>query len=90
MEKQNGTRYPLINEWKGDAMRKFVTSVFVLVLMLGGVSEAAYPKNCFQEKESVIDKTGDWFATLGKQGLDKQSILLQRKRDRFTTCIQKN
>ncbi|MFH1800955.1 MAG: hypothetical protein ABH891_08965 [Candidatus Omnitrophota bacterium] len=71
-------------------MRKSVIAVFVLVLMLGGGSPAAYAKNCFQEKETVIDKTGDWFATLGKKGMEKKWILLQRKRDRFTACVQKS
>lgn len=33
-------------------------------------------------EDSICDKAGDWFATMGKSGQEKDQILLQRKMDR--------
>ena len=40
-------------------------------------------------QENAIDKMGDWFAVLGKQGVEKDSILAQRKADRLAKHAQK-
>ena len=68
--------------------REFVIAFFVPALMLGGVSATAYAINCYQD--TSINKTGDWFATLGKKGRAKERILLKRKHDRITACARKN
>lgn len=68
-------------------MRKFVIAFFALALTLGGVSATAYATNCYQDNS--INKTGDWFATLGKKGLEKKRVLIERKHDRIAACIQK-
>lgn len=33
-------------------------------------------------EDSIVDKAGDWFATIGKSGQEKDQILLQRRMDR--------
>lgn len=68
-------------------MRKFMAAFFVFALVSGGVSMTAYAMNC--DKDTVIDQTGDWFATIGKKGAEKDQILLKRKADRFSKCAQK-
>ena len=68
-------------------MRKFVVVFFVLVLMLGGISAAAFATNCY--KDTSMDKTGDWFATIGKKGIEKKQILTKRKYSRILACMQK-
>jgi hypothetical protein len=39
--------------------------------------------------EAVLDRVGDWFATLGKSGLEKDSILVQRRTARAAKRAQK-
>jgi len=68
-------------------MRKLVIAVFVLALVSGGFSAAAYAMDC--GKDNVIDQAGDWFATLGKEGAAKDQILVKRKADRFSACAKK-
>jgi len=70
-------------------VRKFVVVFFVLALMLGGVSTSAhaYVAPCY--KDTLINKTGDWFATFGKKGMAKKQILTKRKYDRVVACTSK-
>lgn len=68
-------------------MRKLVVAFFVLALVLGGVSVTAYAMDC--GKDTLIDQTWDWFATLGKKGMEKDQILVKRKADRFSACAKK-
>ncbi len=69
-------------------MRKFVIASFVLALMLGGFSMTAYAAvDC--TKENWVDQAGDWFATRGKNGLEKDQVLAARKADRITKCTQR-
>ncbi len=68
-------------------MRKLVIAFFVFTLMLGGISVAAYAADC--SKDNPIDQAGDWFATLGKQGMEKDQILVKRKADRVAVCTKK-
>jgi hypothetical protein len=78
------------NERRGHAMRKFAIAFFVLVLMFGELSANAYVKVCYRNKDTAMEKAGDWFATLGKKGMEKNNILAKRRHDRFTACVQKN
>lgn len=68
-------------------MRKFVIAFFTLALMLGGLSMAAYAADC--TKDNPIDQAGDWFGTLGKQGMEKDQILARRKADRVGACVKR-
>jgi hypothetical protein len=79
-----------LNERRGPTMRKSVIAMLALALMLGGVATAAYAKNCYMIRDTSVDKTGDWFATLGKKGMEKNRILAKRKHDRFIACVEKN
>jgi hypothetical protein len=40
-------------------------------------------------QDSVVDKAGDWFATLGKSGSEKDQILIQRRSERIAKRMQK-
>ena len=69
-------------------MKKWVIALFVWGLMLGGIStQAVYAADC--TKDTPIDQAGDWFATLGKQGMEKDQILAKRKADRLAVCTKK-
>ena len=39
-------------------------------------------------EDSLFDKTSDWFATMGKDGSEKQSILAERRAGRAARRIQ--
>jgi hypothetical protein len=71
-------------------MRKLVIAFFAFALMLGEVSATAYAANCYAVRDTSIDKAKDWFATLGKKGMEKNRVLAKRKRDRFMACAQNN
>ena len=68
-------------------MRKLVIAFFVLTLMLGGISMTVYAMDC--TKDTPIDRAGDWFATLGKEGAAKDQILAKRKAERLAACAKK-
>jgi hypothetical protein len=68
-------------------MRRFAVVFFVFTLMLGVVSAPVYASSCYQD--TPINKTGDWFATIGKKGLEKKRILEKRKYERVLPCVQK-
>lgn len=68
-------------------MRRLVMVFFVLALMTGGISVTAYAMDC--TKDTPIDQAGDWFATLGKKGMEKDQILAKRKADRLAICAKK-
>lgn len=68
-------------------MRRIVISFLILTLMLGGIPVAGYAAECM--KDTSIDRTGDWLATIGKKGLEKDQILSARKAERLGACVQK-
>ncbi len=68
-------------------MRKFAMAFLVLVLMFGGFSVAAYAEDCTQD--TPLDRAGDWAATLGKKGIEKDQVLARRRAQRFMNCAQK-
>ena len=73
---------------KGEnIMRQLVIAFFVLFLMLGGLSMTAYAANCTQD--TPVDQVGDWFAVIGKQGMEKDQVLAKRKADRLAICAKK-
>ena len=59
-------------------MKRFLAAVLILVFVFSfsSVSFAA------EYKDNPIDQAGDWFATMGKSGMEKDSILAQRKAER--------
>ena len=49
-----------------------------LVMLLTVATPAVYAaQNVMQD--SVVDRIGDWFATVGKSGMEKQTVLTQRQ-----------
>lgn len=69
-------------------MKKLVIAFFVLAFLMSGVSvQTAYAMDC--TKDTPIDQMGDWFATLGKKGVDKEAVLAKRKADRLAICAKK-
>ena len=56
----------------------------VLGLVLAGIMSAAVPVYAAQSvgNDTAIDQVGDWVATLGKSGLEKEALLTQRKAQR--------
>ena len=68
-------------------MRKLVIAFFALALILGGISTTAFAADC--TKDTPIDQAGDWFATLGKKGIEKDQVLAARKADRIGACTKR-
>ena len=63
-------------------MKGFKRAVGVLlVLALMGAPAVVYAADAIAQ-DTVVDKVGDWMATLGKSGTDKDAILAQRKAER--------
>jgi hypothetical protein len=67
-------------------MRKFVTAFFVLTLMLGTLSMAAYAADCTQD--TLVDRFGDWFGNLGKKEKVKRRNIAMRKANRIADCAE--
>jgi len=40
-------------------------------------------------KDNWMDQAGDWFATRGKNGLEKDTVLAKRKADRIAACTKR-
>ena len=68
-------------------MRKFCIAFFVLAIMLGVSMQVGYAMDCTQD--TMFDKMGDWAATMGKKGVDKDAVLAKRKADRLAICAKK-
>jgi len=67
-------------------MRKLMIAFFVFALMFSGVS-MAFAADC--TKDTPFDQAWDWATTLGKQGLEKDQILVKNKADRVAACTKK-
>lgn len=66
-------------------MKKIMIAFFAAFIMISSVN--AYAKvDCVEE--SWIDHTGDWFATFGKKGIEKDKILARRKAERIAKCTR--
>ncbi len=70
-------------------MKKVAVVFFLFALMLSAVSTSAYAYVAPCYKDTLINKTGDWFATFGKKGMAKKQILTKRKYDRVVACTSK-
>jgi len=66
-------------------MKRMIFAAFLAVALMG--SSSAYAAgNC---KETPLDKVWDWSQTLGKSGLDKESVLMKNKAERAQRCAEK-
>lgn len=68
-------------------MRRFLTILFIFAFMLGGTPMSAYATDC--EKDTLIDKFGDWFGNLGKKEKNKKRNIAVRKANRLAACAEK-
>ena len=50
-----------------------------LVMLLAAATPAVVYAATNVAQDSVVDRIGDWFATVGKSGIEKQSVLTQRQ-----------
>ena len=56
----------------------------IAAVLLAGMLGAATPglAATMPVQDTMFDRMGDWFATFGKSGLEKESVLAQRHADR--------
>ena len=69
-------------------MKRYLTIIFALAFILSSTPITV----CYaapNHRETMIDRTGDWFATLGKEGSEKARILAERKSDRAVRRVEK-
>ncbi|MBN1687646.1 MAG: hypothetical protein JW893_00950 [Candidatus Omnitrophica bacterium] len=59
--------------------------IFVLLLVVGMSFSLM---GCDACKENALNKAGDWVATLGKDGVEKDKVLAGRKADRAKKCAE--
>jgi hypothetical protein len=60
--------------------------VFALVLALAFMISVVPVGDVYAAggyNDNVVDQAGDWFATLGKEGVDKDKVLAERKAKRM-------
>ena len=67
-------------------MRRGMLGALVVVMI--GVASPVYAAQPAQQ-DTIVDQVGDWFATLGKSGVDKDAILAQRRTERTAAHAQK-
>ena len=63
--------------------------IFFLALALVFSSLPAVTVYADSYKDTPMDQAGDWFATLGKEGFEKDKILFQRKAERIAKYAQR-
>ncbi len=51
----------------------------IAVWVLAAILALAQPAYVYAEQDNVIDKTSDWFATLGKKDDEKSTLLYKRR-----------
>ena len=68
-------------------MKKSSTIMAVLAVMLSVAPiSSVFAAQC---QDNPFDKMGDWAATMGKQGMDKDTILASRKAKRAAACAER-
>ncbi|MBI4358593.1 MAG: hypothetical protein HY584_04770 [Candidatus Omnitrophica bacterium] len=61
-------------------MKYLLTAIFVVMLVFSNASvKFSYAA---EASDTAIDQVGDWLATVGKQGVEKDQIIAQRKAER--------
>jgi len=63
-------------------MKRILTLILILAVAFAAQPiDKAYAS--MEYKDNVIDQAGDWAATLGKSGVEKEQVLAQRKAERL-------
>lgn len=68
---------------------KKLSFVLVMLLTFSFVAINVVTPTTVHAEESIIDKTGDWFATLGKSDMEKAKIKAERKAKRMKAKAEK-
>ena len=69
-------------------MKRYLTVVFALAFILSSTPITV----CYaapNHRETMIERTGDWFATLGKEGPEKARIIAERRSERAVDRVEK-
>ncbi len=70
-------------------MKRVLAVLFIVSFLFTALpAQLAYAK-VSEYKETVFDQVGDWGATLGKSGLEKDKILAERKAQRMQRHMEK-
>ena len=67
-------------------MKRFIVGFFIVSAVFSGAPAFA-AVDC--TKDTWVDQAGDWFATRGKNGLEKDKVLATRKADRIAKCTKR-
>ena len=67
---------------------KRTTWVLAVVMALGMAAAPVVHADQAVAKDNVVDSIGDWFATIGKSGMDKDSIKAKRQAERAARRAQ--
>ena len=74
---------------RGVVMKRVLAVLFIVSFLFTALpAQLAYAK-VSEYKETVFDQVGDWGATLGKSGLEKDKILAERKAQRMQRHMEK-
>lgn len=68
-------------------MRKRIAVGILMAAMLVVASPSHVAHAASQD--TIVDQVGDWFATVGKSGMDKDTILAKRKAERTAERAEK-
>ncbi|MDD5217961.1 MAG: hypothetical protein PHN49_11225 [Candidatus Omnitrophica bacterium] len=68
-------------------MKRFLVLMLALMLVWTSIPLVSYAAT--EYKETALDKTWDWATTLGKQGLEKDRIIVQNKSERMKRHAEK-
>ena len=71
-------------------MKRFLAVIFAMTLIFSSVPMRFSYAETGQYQDTVFDQAGDWFATLGKQGDEKDRILAERKAERLKHYMEKS
>ena len=60
-------------------MKKKIMALVLMLAVLCLPCQSAWA--AMSDEDTIVDKTSDWFATLGKSGQEKDQIIFERKRN---------
>lgn len=72
----------------GTLLAGLISSSTPVLAADGGPSGASASAYQHASDEAMFTRIGDWFATLGKSGFEKDSILVQRRTARVARAIE--
>ena len=67
-------------------IRKAIMGIMAVLMVAAAVP--VFASESSGARDSIIDKVGDWFATIGKSDVDKQIIIADRRTKRILRHTQ--